>query len=278
MAHVKLKHLKQIISDMESVLVAFSGGVDSTLLLKVALTVLEFEKVLAVTASSETYSAEEWNEAKNLAQSLGARHISIFTEELKDKRFLDNPPERCYYCKKELFGKLNKIAGDYSLAFVIDGSNADDAGDFRPGMKAGKELGIRHPLWEAGLSKAEIRCLAKEYGLPNWSKPSMPCFSSRFPYGSVITPAKLYQVQEAERFLRSMGFQELRVRHHGDIARIEVPESLIHQVASPAIRKQVIAKFRSLGFIYITLDLKGFRSGSMNEVLPKEILNGYGLS
>ncbi|HWI54499.1 MAG TPA: ATP-dependent sacrificial sulfur transferase LarE, partial [Desulfobacteria bacterium] len=232
----------------------------------------------AVTACSETYPAEEWQFAKKVANSLGANHISIFTEELNDSRFVNNPPERCYYCKSELFGKLQGIAKDQKLRFVLDGANADDTNDFRPGMKAGKDLGIRSPLQEAGLTKNEIRIIAREENLPNWDKPSQPCLSSRFPYGHAITIDKLKQVDEAERFLRDLGFKELRVRHHGNTARIEVPETLIEEIVRPQLRQDIVQKFSSLGFTYITLDLRGFRSGSMNEILPKETINGQRIS
>ncbi|PKM47392.1 MAG: TIGR00268 family protein [Firmicutes bacterium HGW-Firmicutes-8] len=274
MTQTKIGHLIQVIAEMKSVLVSFSGGIDSTLLLETALRALGPEKVLAVTASSETYPREELEEAKHLAETLGARHLLISTGELKNERFFENPPERCYYCKQELFGELSKIARSYNLEYVIDGANADDAGDFRPGLRAGAEHGVRSPLRETGITKAEIRRIAKARRLPNWDKPSMPCLSSRFPYGHTITSEKLHQVDEAERFLRSLGLDELRVRHHGDTARIEVPEVMIKKVASSTIRKKVTAKLKTLGFNYITLDLNGFRSGSMNEVLSKEILNG----
>lgn len=274
MTQTKIGHLIQVIAEMKSVLVSFSGGIDSTLLLETALRALGPEKVLAVTASSETYPREELEEAKHLAETLGARHLLISTGELKNERFFENPPERCYYCKQELFGELSKIARSYNLEYVIDGANADDAGDFRPGLRAGAEHGVRSPLRETGITKVEIRNIAKARRLPNWDKPSMPCLSSRFPYGHTITSEKLHQVDEAERFLRSLGLDELRVRHHGDTARIEVSEVMIKKVASPTIRKKVTAKLKSLGFNYITLDLNGFRSGSMNEVLSKEILNG----
>ncbi len=274
MTRAKLEHLRQIISDLKSVLVAFSGGTDSSLLLKTALEVLGTDRVLAVTSCSGIVPAEEGEYAEKVARFLGARHIKILTEELKNARFLENPPNRCYYCKKELFSRLRLIAENNKLVSVIDGSNADDAGDFRPGLKANQEFGVRSPLREAGLTKAEIRTLAKKQGLPNWSKPSLPCLSSRFPYGSPITPDKLRQVEQAERFLRSLDLGELRVRHYGETARIEVRETLIKKVASPLVRKQVTTGLKSLGFNYVTLDLTGFRSGSMNEVLPKEILNG----
>lgn len=278
LSHSKISRLQQILSEMKTVLIAFSGGIDSTFLLKFALKTLGTKNVLAVTASSETYPTEEWQYAKKLAESLNSNHISIHTEELKDSRFAENPPERCYYCKSELFKKLLGIAHDHNLGFVLDGANADDLNDFRPGMKAGRELGVRSPLQEAGLTKEEIRTIAKSEGLPNWDKPSMPCLSSRFPYGHAITVKKLTQVDEAERFLRTLGFLELRVRHHGDTARIEVPEYLISKITEHTIRRDIVTKFESLGFNYITLDLKGFRSGSMNEILSKEAIDGQRVS
>lgn len=274
MIQSKISRLKQILTEMSSVLIAFSGGIDSTFLLSIALKTLSPEKVLAVTAASETYPEEEWQNAKKLAQSLGANHISIFTEELKDDRFFNNPPERCYYCKTELFKKLLNIAQSNQLSFILDGANADDLKDFRPGTKAGRELGVRSPLQESGLTKEEIRNLAREEGLPNWNKPSMPCLSSRIPYGQSITSEKLRQVERAEQYLRTLGLTDLRVRHHGSIARIEIPESMIAEIVSPIVRQNILIKLESLGFKYITLDLKGFRSGSMNEILPEEIING----
>ncbi len=273
MPKTKIGYLRKLLAEMKSVLIAFSGGIDSSLLLKVALEVLGAENVLAVTASSKLYPAEETGYAKKLARSLSANHIILTTDTLKNQRFSANPPDRCYYCKKELFSELRRIADQKGLAYVIDGSNADDYQDFRPGIKAGQEMGVKSPLREAGLTKKEIRKTARRQGLPNWNKPSMPCLSSRFPYGDLITSPKLRQVEEAERFLRLLGFGETRVRHHGDTARIEVTEKAIKKVVSPLLRKKIAAKLTSLGFNYVALDLQGFRSGSMNEVLAKEILN-----
>lgn len=274
MTSTKLEKLKQILSELKSVLVAYSGGIDSTFLLKAAVDVLGQANVLAVTANSETYPTEEAEDAASLAKTLGAKLQIIRTNELENELFVQNPPDRCYHCKKELYTHLGKIADEQNLAVVADGANADDLQDFRPGMKAGNEMGIRHPLQEAGLTKAEIRQLAREMGLPNWNKPSMPCLSSRFPYGHAIEPAKLRQVEESERYLRSLGFTECRLRHHGSIARIEVPLTVFKEITSEPNCQNITAKLKSLGFTYITLDLQGFRSGSMNEVLSKEIING----
>ncbi|MDT3700047.1 MAG: ATP-dependent sacrificial sulfur transferase LarE [Thermincola sp.] len=274
MTSKKLEHLKRILTDMKSVLVAYSGGIDSTFLVKIASDVLGPSKVLAVTGSSETYTAEEAESAAIIAQSLGAKQRVIETNELENELFVQNPPDRCYHCKMELFTQLWNIAREQNLAFVVDGANADDLRDFRPGLKASEELAVRHPLQEAELTKEEIRLLARESGLPNWNKPSMPCLSSRFPYGHTIEPAKLRQVEESERFLQSLGFFECRVRHHGDIARIEVPQKNFAEIISNPLCQKITAKLKSLGFAYITVDLQGFRSGSMNEVLAKEIING----
>lgn len=266
----KLEKLEDIIRNLGSVLIAFSGGVDSTFLLKVCLDVLGKDKVLAVTARSSTYPARELEEAKALALKLGARHEIIESEELAVPGFSENPPERCYYCKKELFGKLVRMARERGFNFVVDGSNADDTGDFRPGMKAKDELGVVSPLKEAGLTKAEIRNFSREMGLPTWDKPSFACLASRFPYGEKITAEKLDRVGKAEELLDALGFTQYRVRSHGDLARIEVLPDEIDKFFDSSLREKVTKEFKKLGFVYVSLDLTGYRTGSMNESLKEE--------
>ncbi|MCG0274914.1 MAG: ATP-dependent sacrificial sulfur transferase LarE [Thermosediminibacteraceae bacterium] len=266
----KLEKLNNRIKELKRVIVAFSGGVDSTFLLKVCLDVLGKENVLAVTARSSTYPTREFEEAKKLAESLGANHEIIISEELEVPGFSDNPPERCYYCKKELFGKLLKMARERGFNYVLDGSNADDTGDFRPGMKAKDELGVLSPLKEAGLTKAEIRALSRKMGLPTWNKPSFACLASRFPYGEKITKEKLNRVEKAEDLLNSLGFVQYRVRSHGDLARIEVSPGEIERFFDKALREKVVAGLKELGFLYVSLDLAGYRTGSMNEGLREE--------
>jgi uncharacterized protein len=261
----KLKELKGVIEGLESVLVAFSGGVDSTLLLKVSLDTLGRDNVLAVTAESETYPAEEIEGAKQLAEALGARWKLIHTEELSNECFAANPTDRCYYCKLELFSKLRRIADEEGLKHVLDGSNLDDTGDWRPGMRAAKELGVISPLKEAGLTKKDIRELSRGLGLPTWEKPSMACLASRFPYGHRITPEELRMVGEAERFLRKQGFRQVRVRHHGKLARIEVSPDQLERLALKGIRDEVVSKLKELGYVWVAMDLQGYRTGSLNE-------------
>jgi len=262
----KLKRLKDILTNMESALVAYSGGVDSTLVMKVAKDVLG-DKVLAVTAKSPVYPPEEIEQAKALARNLKVRHKIIETDEMANPKFVNNPKDRCYWCKEELFTRLLSIAGENSLKYVVDGTNFDDLDDFRPGMKAAGDLGIRSPLKEAIFTKEDIRSLSKHLGLPAWNKPALACFGSRFPYGMKITKESLNKVDKAERCLKNLGITQVRVRHHDKIARIEVMEEDIPKLLEEKSRRRLISYFKKLGYSYIAVDLEGYRTGSMNEVL-----------
>lgn len=270
MNQIKLKKLKQIIKEMESLLIAYSGGVDSTFLLKIAQETLG-DKVLAVTAKSKIYPEREYEEAKRITQSLGVKHLTITTKELSNPHFSRNFPQRCYYCKKGLFTQLLKIAKKKGIRYIAEGTNYDDLEDFRPGIKALQEAGIRSPLKEAGLGKREIRLLSKKMDLPTWDKPASVCFASRFPYGEKITPRKVRMVKEAEDYLFNLGIKELRVRHHKDIARIEVSSQDITLLSQKAWRKKVVERFKEIGYHYVALDLQGYRRGSMNEVLQLRV-------
>jgi uncharacterized protein len=262
----KYESLKEALGRLDSLAVGFSGGVDSTFLLRVARDVLG-DKVLAVTATSETYPSAEFESAKELATAIGAPHVVIQTSELSIPGFRDNPPDRCYHCKRELFTRVAEIAKEYGIENVADGTNADDTGDYRPGLRAAEELGVLAPLRDAGLTKADIRTLSRELGLPTWSKPAYACLASRFPYGSEITPDKLGMVEQAERLLHEMGFAQCRVRHHGEVARIEVEPADVAKLASSDTAATIARRLQELGFQYVTLDLQGYRPGSMNETL-----------
>lgn len=260
----KLKNLKEIISKYQSAVVAFSGGVDSTFLAKVATDVLG-DKVLLVTATSSTYPESEKEEAQKIANNLRAKHIVVVSEEIDIPEFVENPPNRCYFCKYELFSKLLKIAAEKGYQTVIEGSTVDDLSDFRPGRKAIKELGIYSPLIEANLTKNEIRFLSRQLSLPTANKPSYACLASRFPYGEHITKEKLQRVGKAENELKKLGFRQFRIRSHNELARVEIDK--IEMDKAWKLREEIDKICRNAGFTYVTLDLRGYRTGAMNENL-----------
>ena len=261
----KKQKLLDILRELGGCVIGFSGGVDSTFLFAVAAGVLG-ERALAVTATSETYPERELREANDLAAKIGGRHRVIVSEELDIPGFAENPTDRCYHCKSELFTKLRKVAAEEGLPHVADGSNVDDRGDYRPGRRALRELGVRSPLEEAGLSKADIRELSKVMELPTWDKPSFACLSSRFPYGVTITREKLTVVGRAEEALRDLGLRTLRVRHHGDVARLELGAEEFGRVTN-GLRDEVVRRVKAAGYTYVALDLQGYRTGAMNEAL-----------
>ncbi len=258
---------RALIRDLGSLLVAYSGGVDSTVLLRLALDELGPGRVLAATAHGDVHTADELEAARQTAARLGARHVIIHTCELAVPGFSANPPDRCYLCRRSMYRSLIELARHEGMLAVADGANLDDRVDYRPGIRAGAELGVSSPLAEAGMGKQAVRELALDLGLPNWSLPASPCLASRFPYGEEITAAGLQMVAAAERHLRELGFGICRVRHHGNLARVEVPVDDLDQVVDPTVRRTIVGSLRDLGYAYVTLDLQGFRSGSLNEVL-----------
>lgn len=254
----------EIIRSLESCVVAFSGGVDSALLLKASVLALG-DRAIAATGLSETYAPEEMDEANEVAAEIGAVHIMVRTMELTDPRYANNSHQRCFFCKTELYTQLNVYAKQHGYAAVVDGTNADDLGDFRPGIRAANQLGVRSPLQEAGLTKQEIRDLSLWLALPTWDKPAAACLSSRFAYGDPITVEKLSQVSKAESHIRRLGYRGFRVRHHDDLARIEMPEEQL--VDAVADREEIVAGVKAAGYKYVTIDLEGYQSGRMNEGL-----------
>lgn len=262
----KLKKLQQTLKDMDKVVVAYSGGADSTFLLKVAHDMLG-KNILAVTAVSPTYTNSELKQAKQFTKKMKIRHIIIKSKEMENEKFKKNTPNRCYYCKKELFSKIRKIALTQNINHIIDGSNVDDTNDYRPGAKAIKEYDVVSPLKEAGLTKKEIRNLSLKMQLNSWNKPPLACLSSRLPYGTRITKERLKQIEQAESFLLKLGLNHVRVRYHDNIARIEVNKDDFSKIFKHS--KKIIQQFKKLGFTYITLDIEGYRTGSLNEVLKE---------
>jgi uncharacterized protein len=273
----KLGRMREILTGLERVVVAFSGGVDSTLVLKAAVDCLGADHVIAATSHSDSLADSEFAESVALAERIGAEHVIVRTEEFSDPNYLSNPVNRCYFCKTALYEKLSALAKERGFKGIVNGTNADDLGDFRPGLKAADEFAVRAPAAEAGLTKAEIRELSKRFGLPTHDKPAAPCLSSRVQYGESITREKLARIERCEGYLRGLGVRECRVRSHDQLARIEVPASEIARLAAPEVRDGIERRFREAGFLYVTLDLKGFRSGSMNDVVSLGVAGSLGV-
>ena len=265
----KLERAREIISSFRGAVVAFSGGVDSTLVLKLAAEALG-ERALAATVNSPLSVPGELERARELAAYLGVRHVTVPGTALNDPVFRSNPPERCYICKRIVYATLGGLAAEAGAEAVLDGANADDAGDYRPGLRAAREMGVRSPLLEAGLTKSEIRALVREAGLPNWDRPAQPCLATRIPYGELITEEKLETISAAEQFLAGLGFSLVRVRHHGTLARLELLPEEMDRLGDPRLREEIDRALKDFGFSYVTADLGGFKSGSLNALLAEK--------
>jgi uncharacterized protein len=261
--------LESHLKDLESVVVAFSGGVDSALVLAMSLAVLGKKNTLAVTAQSESLAERELEAAKKLAEGMGTEHLILPTNEMNSPQYRANPTNRCYHCKSELYSKLSVLAKERNIAHIVNGINQDDLGDHRPGIVAAEEFGVVSPLAQSGFTKNDIRELSRQIGLSNWEKPAQPCLSSRIPYGEPVSPEKLSMIEQAEDLLLSLGFTELRVRHHGDIARIELNKNDMPRASTEPVSATILEQFKRIGFKYVTLDMEGFRSGRLNEGLIK---------
>jgi uncharacterized protein len=266
----KRARLLEVLHQLGSVAVAFSGGIDSTVVAQAARMALG-ERAVAVTADSPSVPRAEVAEAIELARQIGIRHRLVATEEFNDPDYVKNDGARCYYCKSELYGQMERLLPELGVTYLCSGANLDDLGDYRPGLKAAAEHAVRHPLQEAGFTKADVRALAKLWGLPTWDKPASPCLSSRLAPGVTVTPERTGRVEAAERYLRDLGLRECRVRlHEGELARIEVPAAELARMADPAVRAGLVSHLKGLGFTFVTLDLEGFRSGSLNQLVDLE--------
>ncbi len=263
----KTDKLKAIIRERPKALVAFSGGVDSTLLLKVCRDILGPENVVAVTGISQTYTAEEKRTAGRVAREFGVRQVLIETDELTCAAFAANPADRCYHCKRELFGRIAELAKALGIDSIYDASNVDDLSDYRPGRRATEELGVVSPLVRAGFTKKDVRAFSKRLGLASWDKPANPCLASRIPYGTPITQETLDRIGAGEKYIRGLGFPVVRLRHHGDLARVEVPAGDFARLLKPAAARKVAAKLRSLGYLWTAIDVEGYRMGSLNRAV-----------